>query len=144
MPIKINWLVKNHVIYSEASGTIIKEDVLHLSVCLNQMLQEAQGNKVHFLQDIRLVESPYTNYAGIKDLFGNFRAMGGWYVVLDNEKKNLIFTFVIGVLTQILGLKTHWPFDDYQTLRDYLLAVDLDLEMPTEIPDFSEINERTS
>lgn len=120
MTTHIKWLIEHQVIYMQGIGDIEEEELDYISDKLKHMFNEAEGQKIHIIQDIRLIGKPYMKMGKIKELLGFARNMAGWYLVLDNKsKKNILFPFVSSAVAQILGIKSRRPFQDYQELRSF-------------------------
>jgi hypothetical protein len=134
MAFKIDWLVPDRVILAQVRGDVDEEEFVRFIGKLQEYLDAGdQQRPIHFVQDVRQIGKPFTDFKKVNDFIGTARKITGWYLVL-NKPQNRLFVMVSSMTAQLMGLRTRPAFTDYDTLREFLNEHDTTLQVPETLP----------
>lgn len=99
MPIQIDWLQENRVLYERISGVVMADDLKVIPSALAPFLGNGSA-PIHLLVDMRDVEEYPRNVRQLKDAMDNMnRSEIGWTLLITSDK---VVRFLSSVTTQIL------------------------------------------
>ena len=128
MPVETRWLIRGRVIFSQALGDVSRVNFDLFIADIDALMHERTG-EIHFVQDLRMLTQPNSNFNNVRKLLRVMRGFDGWYLQFGQDE-NPVLRFLMSTSAKMLNIRTRPIYPDYASLRAFLAGYDPELALP--------------